>query len=402
MDNPLSDYPANDHKRSPDSRSRPIYLDFQGTTPLDEAVFSSMHPFFAAEFGNPHSMLTSRGAHARNAIAKARREIAALLGTEANTIVFTSGATESNNLALQGLARKKAGDKWHLIVSAIEHSSVMQCALALQKQGVDVSIAPVTRDGIIDPAGIESLFQSHTALVSVMAVNNEIGTIQPFAAIGAACRERGVLFHSDMAQAAGTVPLNLSAAHVDLASISGHKIYGPAGIGALYIRNFDNPPIEALFFGGGQEAGLRSGTLPTPLCVGFGTAALLVSTNRAADEAHLRRLRAKLINILADIQGFFSNGHPEMRIAGNLNFGFEGVSAERLLSFLPKLDLSTVSACLTAKQQNSHVLRAIGQTPERAACSLRLGLGRSTTDADVETAAGLIQLAVVLARSRSK
>jgi cysteine desulfurase len=373
--------------------SRHVYLDNQATTPVDPRVLDAMLPYFREEFGNPHSIQHEMGRRAEAAVERARAEVAALIGAEAREIVFTSGATESNNLAIKGAARF-ARDKHgrdHVVTAATEHKCVLESARRLEAEGFAVTVLPVGRDGHVDLGRLRDALTERTALVSLMAVNNEIGVIAPLAEIGALCRARGVLFHTDAAQAVGKIPLDVEAMAVDLLSISGHKLYGPKGIGALYVRRRPRVRLEPLIDGGGQERGLRSGTLPAPLVVGLGEACAIAGREMAAEAERLLALRRRLHDgLAARLPGVALNGDPERRVAGNLNLSFEGVEAEKLLARLDDVALSSGSACTSASVEPSYVLRALGLPDARANASLRIGLGRFTTAADVDYAVGRI------------
>ncbi|HSR72702.1 MAG TPA: IscS subfamily cysteine desulfurase [Kiloniellales bacterium] len=380
----------------------PIYFDYQATTPCDPRVVETMLPFFHEKFGNPHSVHHRYGHNAESAVETARGHIAELIGAEPREIVFTSGATESNNLAVKGAARFHKPRKPHVIVSAIEHKCVLECARRLESEGVSVTWLPVQADGLVDPEALAAAITEKTALVSIMAVNNEIGVIQPLAEIGALCRERGVLFHSDAAQAVGKIPLDVEAMKIDLLSLSGHKIYGPMGIGALYVRRRPRARIEPLFDGGGQERGLRSGTLPTPLCVGLGEACALAKDEMAAEAERLSALRHRLLSgVTGRLEGVRLNGDATRRIPGNLNLSFEGVDGEALIEEMPEIAVSSGSACTSASVEPSYVLRALGLDDRLARASIRIGLGRFTREADVEAAIEAIVGAVGRLRAKA-
>jgi len=375
----------------------PIYLDFQATTPTDPRVVAAMLPFFTERFGNPHSVQHCFGRDAEAAVERARGQIAGLIGAEAREIVFTSGATESNNLAIKGVARFRKQRRSHLVTCATEHKCVLESCRRLESEGFRVSYLPVGADGLIDLAVLDRAVGEDTALVSVMAVNNEIGVIQPIAEIGRICRERGAAFHCDAAQAVGKIPLDVEAMAIDLLSISGHKLYGPKGIGALYVRRRPRIRLVAMIDGGGQERGFRSGTLPTPLCVGLGEACGLATAGMAEEAARLAGLSRLLLDQLRQwVPELVVNGDLERRIPGNLNIGFRGVDAEALLAAIPEVAISTGSACTSASVEPSYVLRAIGLPDALAA--VRIGLGRFTTTEEVTRAAGLIADAVAAQR----
>lgn len=371
-----------------DNRKKPIYLDYQATTPVDERVVRAMLPYFTEKFGNPHSSGHFFGWEAEEAVAHAREQVARLIGAQSREIYFTSGATESNNLALKGVARFYRKSKNHLITCATEHMCVLDSAFDLEQDGFEVTYLPVGGDGLLDLDQLAGAIGPQTLLVSIMAAHNEIGVIQPLAEIGAICRENKVFFHTDAAQAAGKMVLDVEEMKIDLMSISAHKMYGPMGIGALYVRHRPRVRLTPLFSGGGQEGDLRSGTVPAPLCVGFGQAAEIAGQEMGAEAERLRMLRDRLGGKLtAGIPGIYINGCMDNRLPGNLNLGVPGIDAQRLIAALPDLALSWGSACSAADSTSSHVLAAIGLGEEAARCSLRIGLGRMTTEDEVETAA---------------
>jgi cysteine desulfurase len=366
--------------------ARSAYLDNQATTPMDPRVLDSMMPYFTGRYGNPHSRSHAYGWEAEEHVETARKQIADLIGANSKEIVFTSGATESNNLAIKGVAAYHP-EKKHIITTTTEHKCVLASCRLLQDQGYDVTYLPVGVDGLVSLEQLAKEIRPDTAIVSVMAVNNEIGVIQPIEEIGKLCRSRGVLFHTDAAQAAGKIPLSVE--YIDLMSISGHKLYGPKGIGALYVRR-RNPRVRMrpVIDGGGQERGLRSGTLATPLVVGFGRAAELCMTEMERDSAHIRRLSDKLYNKLTELLPEVTlNGSFAQRYSGNLNLSFSCVEGESLLMGLSKMiAISSGSACTSASLEPSYVLRAIGVDEELAHTSLRFGIGRFTTEEEVDTA----------------
>jgi cysteine desulfurase len=368
--------------------SAPVYLDYQATTPVDRRVLDEMLPWFSEKFGNPGSVTHAYGREAEAAVEQARGEVAALIGADSREIVFTSGATESNNLAMKGAAHfhRELG-KNRVVTVATEHKCVLESARALEREGFGVTVLPVDAQGLVDMAALRAAVDARTAVVSVMAANNEIGVLQPVAEIGALCREKGVLFHTDAAQAVGKVPVDVDAMAIDLLSISGHKIYGPKGIGALYVRRRPRARLAPLFDGGGQERGVRSGTLPTPLCVGLGAAARIAAAERAAEAERLLGLRRRfLAGIRARLPEVRLNGDAERRLPGNLNLSFPGALALQLMQACPGLALSTGSACTAAEVEPSYVLRALGVPEGLAGATLRIGLGRYTTDAEVDFA----------------
>ena len=369
----------------------PVYLDYQATTPTDGRVVAAMLPFFAEKFGNPHSTSHAFGLEAEAAVEKARAEVAGLVGAEAREIVFTSGATESNNLALKGAAAFHEARKNHVVTCATEHKCVLEAARRLEIGGNRLTTLPVGRDGLIDLGRLRDAITEKTVLVSIMAVNNEIGVIQPVAEIGALCRERGAYFHTDAAQAVGKVPIDVDAMNIDLMSISGHKLYGPKGVGVLYVRRRPRVRLVPQIDGGGQERGLRSGTLSPPLCVGLGSACAIAGREMGAEAERLRALRDRLLaDITRRIAGVSVNGNMERRIPGNLNLSVTGVDGVALLTALQDVALSTGSACTSASVAPSYVLKALGLGDALAFSSVRIGLGRFTTEEEVDYAAGRI------------
>ena len=369
--------------------NRPIYLDYQATTPLDERVLDAMLPFFREDFGNPHSVHHAYGQRASDAVEAARAEVAATLGAEPREVIFTSGATESNNTAIKGAAYfHQRFDKRHLITAPSEHKCVLESCKRLEREGFEVTYLPVDRDGLIDPKALAAAIREDTLLVSIMAVNNETGVIQPLERIGAICRERGVLFHTDAAQAVGKIPLDVQAMNIDLLSISGHKLYGPKGIGALYLRRRPRARIEPMMDGGGQERAMRSGTVPTPLAVGLGEACRIAAEEMEGEYARLAALQARLqAGLESAFPALAVNGSLEHRIPGNLNVTVPGgLAAEALIEELESVAVSTASACSSASVEPSYVLTAMGLSEDAAAASLRIGLGRFTTEAEIDTA----------------
>ena len=375
-------------------RNRPIYLDNQATTPCDPRVVTAMLPYFSEAFGNPHSAEHALGREAEAAVERARAEVAALIGASPREIIFTPGATESNNLAIKGAARfaaRMGSPKRRVITVATEHKCVLEATRDLAEEGFEPVFLPVAPDGRLDPAALGAALATPTLLVSVMAANNETGVLHDIAALATLARNCGALFHTDAAQAAGKIPLDVAAQGIDLLSISGHKLYGPKGIGALYVRHRPRVRLAPLISGGGQERGLRSGTLPAPLIVGFGEACRIARAEMAAETARLAALRDRLLaRLRAAIPGIALNGSREHRLAGNLNLAFPGARAETLLADIPDLCLSTGSACSSAAIEPSYVLRAMGIAPEIAAASLRIGIGRFTSAAEIDTAAEML------------
>ena len=371
----------------------PIYLDNQSTTRLDPRVLEAMLPYFTEHFGNPHSTSHVYGRIAAEAIERARSEVAALISADPREIVFTSGATEANNLAVKGAARfarahpRDVKTRDHIVTLPTEHKCVLESCAQLEREGFAVTYLPVEPNGLVALDKLAAALTERTLLVSVMAAHNEIGVIQPLAEIGALCRARGVLFHSDAAQAAGKIPLDVEAMHIDLLSISGHKVYGPKGVGALYVRRRPRVRLLPLIDGGGQERGLRSGTLPTPLCVGLGHAAMIAASEMTGEAARLRGLRDRLYQGLARrVPELSLNGDPERRLAGNLNLTFPGIEAPALIEACPTIAISTGSACTSATVEPSYVLRALGLPDTLANSAIRIGLGRFNTAAEADFA----------------
>jgi cysteine desulfurase len=365
---------------------RPIYLDHHATTPLDPRVLDAMLPFYREEYGNPASVSHAYGWTAAAAVDDARERIAGLLGARTSSIVFTSGATEANNLAIQGVARARRSRRDHLVSVATEHPAVLDVCRALADEGFDFSLVPVGADGLTEVAELAAALTDRTALVSVMAANNEIGVLQPVREIAAVCAERGVVFHTDAAQAAGKIRLTVDELGVDLLSISAHKFYGPKGIGALYVR--PRTRLSPIVHGGGHERGLRSGTLPVALIVGMARALELASEEAEAEAVRLLALRERLFACLVrELEHVRLNGHASRRLPGNLNVAFRGVDGDRLLLALTDVAVSSGSACSTAKPEPSHVLLALGLSKTEAGSSIRIGLGRPTTQGDVDRAA---------------
>jgi cysteine desulfurase len=367
---------------------RLVYLDNHATTPTDPRVVEAMQPYFTQKFGNPHSRDHAFGWEADEAVEKARKQVADLIGADPKEIVFTSGATEANNLAIIGLARFFKGRKGHIVTLATEHKCVLESCRAMEAEGYRVTYLPVDGLGRITPQAIEAAITDDTLLVSVMAAHNEIGVIQPLAEIGALCRSRKVFFHTDAAQAAGKIPLDVEAMKIDLMSLSSHKVYGPMGLGALYVRRRPRVRLAPLIHGGGQERGLRSGTLPTPLCVGMGEAFAIAGREMPGEANRLSALRDRLRDaVTKGLDGVQVNGDMAQRLPGNLNLSFEGVDAARLMGAVSDLAVSSGSACTSASVEPSYVLKALGLSDERAAASIRIGLGRFNTEADVDYAA---------------
>ncbi|MEO0408935.1 MAG: IscS subfamily cysteine desulfurase [Cyanobacteria bacterium P01_A01_bin.135] len=368
--------------------TRPIYLDANATTPVDERVLEAMLPYFTERFGNPSSSLHAYGWEAEAAVTQARQQIAAVINADPSEIVFTSGATEADNLAIKGVAEVYLERGRHMITVQTEHSAVLDPCRYLESLEFEVTYLPVQPDGLLDLSKLEAAFRPDTVLVSVMAANNEIGVLQPLAEIGALCRDHQVLFHTDAAQAVGKVPIDVEAMQIDLMSLTAHKIYGPKGIGALYIRR-RSPRVQvaAQLHGGGQEGGRRSGTLYPPQIVGFAKAVTLAVELMAAEGERLCYLRDRLWQGLADLPGIRCNGSLAQRLPGNLNISVDGVDGQALLLGLqPTLAVSSGAACSSASMAPSHVLKALGHADASAYASIRFGLGRFTTAAQVDQA----------------
>ena len=375
--------------------NRPIYLDNHATTPVDPRVLAAMRPWWEENFANPASVEHAMGRAAEAAVEQARAEVGALVGAEAREIVLTSGATESNNLAIKGAARFAASQgsgRRRIVTTAIEHKCVLESVRDLAAEGFEPVVLPVGPDGLLEPEVLRAAVDEGTLLVSVMAVNNEIGVVQDLPALVAITKGAGALFHTDAAQAAGRVPLDVDAIGADLLSLSGHKIYGPKGIGALYVRRRPRVRLTPLLSGGGQERGFRSGTLAAPLVVGLGEAALLSRLEGAEDAARAAGLRDRFLAVLnARVPGVVVNGSRGHRVAGNLNLTFPGgVDAQRLMAAMPEVCVSTGSACSSASVEPSYVLRAIGLDEGSARASLRVGIGRFTSPAEVDLAAAAL------------
>jgi cysteine desulfurase len=369
----------------------PVYLDYQATTPVDPRVLAAMLPWFTERYGNAASRSHAYGWEAERAVETARSQVAALLGASPREIVFTSGATESNNLALKGVAEALRDKGRHIITQATEHRAVLDTCAHLATQGYRVTVLPVDADGMVTAEQVRAAMDQDTILVSIMAANNEIGVLQPIHAIGTLCRERGVLFHTDAVQAAGKVPLDVRTSPIDLLSVSAHKMYGPKGVGALYVAGSRGIRLTAQMDGGGHERGRRSGTLNVPGIVGMGAACALAQQEMEPESQRLRRLRdllkMRLETSLADVA---LNGAMEPRLPGNLNMLFRGVEGEALMMALGDVAVSSGSACTSHAIEASHVLRAIGRSDDEAHSSIRFGLGRFTNEEEIEYAAARV------------
>jgi cysteine desulfurase len=369
-----------------------IYLDHHSTTPVDPRVLEAMLPYFGDRFGNAASRSHSFGWEAEKAVERARKQVAELAGAAPREIVFTSGATESDNLALKGVMEACRTRGNHIVTVATEHRAILDTVRHLERQGCRATILPPRPDGLIDLDRLRGAIQADTVLVSVMHANNEIGVIQPVREIGAICREKGVLFHTDAAQAFGKVPIRVNEDSIDLMSVSAHKMYGPKGIGALYVRR-RNPRVQlaAQMDGGGHESGMRSGTLNVPAIVGFGEACAICAGEMEAEGARLGELRDRLkLRLQAELDRVFVNGSLDHRLPGNLNMSFASVDGESLIMSLPDVALSTGSACTSATVEPSHVLRALGVGPMLAHSSLRFGLGRFNTAEEMDYVAARV------------
>jgi len=375
------------------SEGRSSYLDFQSTTPLDPRVLDAMMPYMTYEYGNPHSRTHSYGWTTEDAVEISRVQIARLLNADPKEIIFTSGATESNNTALKGVARfYSQKGKSKIITLQTEHKCVLDSCRHLQDEGFEVVYLPVDSDGVVNLNQLHETIDNKTSLVSIMMANNEIGTLQPIKEIGKMCREKGVFFHTDAAQAVGKVKIDVNEMNIDLLSLSSHKIYGPKGIGALFVRRKPRVRLQPLINGGGQERGMRSGTLPPALVVGLGAACELVNKEMESDSKYISRLTEKFRStIMAKISDVKLNGHPELRVPGNLNLSFAYVEGESLIMGLKNLALSSGSACTSASLEPSYVLRAIGVSEDLAHTSIRIGIGKFTTESEIDYALKLVE-----------
>lgn len=386
-----------------DRSQRVVYMDYAATTPVDPRVAAAMAECLTLDgcFGNPSSTGHSIGTAARRRVEEARAQAAQLIGAEVTEITLTSGATESNNLAILGAARFRRDRGAHVITSKTEHKAVLDPCRQLEKEGVRVTYLRPDQLGIIAPQQVAAAFAPDTVLVSLMHANNEIGVIQDIASIGRLCRERGVLLHSDAAQSVGKIPVDVRALNVDLLSFTAHKFYGPKGSGALYVRRRPPLGLTPLMFGGGQEGGLRSGTLATHQIVGLGAACMVARAEAESDAQRLGVLRTRLLAGLESLGGVHLNGHPTQRVAHVLNVSFEGIEGESLIFGLPGLAVSTGSACNSATQEPSYVLRALGRSDALAQGSVRFSLGKFSTAADVDYALRVVREEVVRLRALS-
>ena len=364
----------------------PIYLDYGATTPVDPRVVDAMIPWLREHFGNPASRSHAWGWEAEAIVEKSRAQVAALINADPREIVWTSGATESINLAIKGAAQFYKSRGKHIITVKTEHKAVLDTVRELERQGFEATYLDVQDNGLLDLDKFKEALRADTVLVSVMMVNNEIGVIQDIPAIGAICRERGILFHVDAAQATGKVAIDMATLPVDLMSLASHKTYGPKGIGALYVRRKPRVRLEAQMHGGGHERGMRSGSLPTHQCVGMGTAFELAGLEMADEQERIRALHTKLVSGLTDIEQVFINGDMAKRVPHNLNISFNYVEGESLIMGVKGLAVSSGSACTSASLEPSYVLRALGRSDELAHSSLRMTIGRFTTEAEIDYA----------------
>jgi len=362
----------------------PIYLDYSATTPVDPRVAAKMIPWLTEHFGNPASRSHAYGWEAEQAVEEAREQVAALVNADAKEIIWTSGATESNNLAIKGAAHFYQGKGKHVITVKTEHKAVLDTVRELEREGFEATYLDVQENGLIDLEVLKAAIRPDTILISVMFVNNEVGVVQPIAEIGELCREKGIIFHVDAAQATGKVDIDLEKLKVDLMSFSAHKTYGPKGVGALYVRRKPRVRLEAQMHGGGHERGLRSGTLATHQIVGMGEAFRLAREEMTEENARIRKLRDKLLNGLTDIEATFVNGDVEQRVPHNLNISFAYVEGESLIMAIKDIAVSSGSACTSASLEPSYVLRALGRNDELAHSSIRFSIGRFTTEEEVD------------------
>ena len=379
----------------------PIYLDYSSTNPCDPRVVDAIVPWLREHFGNPASRSHAWGWEAEAAVETAREQVADLIGADPREIVWTSGATESNNLAIKGAAQFYKSRGKHLITVKTEHKAVLDTMRELERQGFEVSYLDVQADGLLSMDVLKAAIRPDTILVSVMHVNNEIGVIQDVTAIGNLCREKGIVFHVDAAQSTGKVEIDLAQLPIDLMSLASHKTYGPKGIGALYVRRKPRIRLEAQMHGGGHERGMRSGTLPTHQCVGMGEAFRIAKLEMAQDNARAQVLRDRLMNGLSDLEQVFLNGHPTQRVPHNLNMSFNFVEGESLIMGIKGLAVSSGSACTSASLEPSYVLRALGRSDELAHSSLRMTIGRWTTEEEIDFAIKTIRENVAKLRDLS-
>jgi cysteine desulfurase len=371
--------------------TQPIYMDNHATTPLDPRALAAMMPYLTTEFGNASSRAHAFGWRAQEAVEKAREKVAHLIGARAQEVVFTSGATESDNMAIRGAAEANREKGDHLITQKTEHKAVLESCKRLEKEGFRVTWLDVGPDGRVDPDAVRRALDDRTVLVSVMLANNEIGSVHDVVAIGRITRERGVLFHTDAVQGIGKVPFSVDEANADLVSLSAHKMYGPKGVGALYVRRQPRARLAHIIFGGGQEKGLRSGTLNVPAIVGFGEACAIAEREMHDESARVSRLRDRLLaGVRARVDGVVVNGGMEHRLPGNLNLSFEHMDGEALLRALSPIAVSSGSTCTAAAMEASYVLKSLGVSDDLAYASVRFGLGRFNTEEEVDFAVELV------------
>jgi len=379
----------------------PIYLDYGATTPCDPRVVDAMIPWLREHFGNPASRSHAWGWEAEEAVEKAREQVADLIGADPREIVWTSGATESTNLALKGAAHFYKDKGKHLITLKTEHKATLDTLRELERQGFDATYLDVKEDGLVDLEALKAAIRPDTILISILYVNNEIGVIQDIPAIGALCREKGILLHVDAAQATGRIEIDMAKLPIDLMSMTAHKTYGPKGIGALYVRRKPRVRLEAQMHGGGHERGMRSGSLPTHQCVGMGEAFRLATLEMSENNAKAKALQQRLLNGLKDIEQVFINGSLEHRVPQNLNMSFNYVEGESLIMGIKGLAVSSGSACTSASLEPSYVLRALGRSDELAHSSLRMTIGRFTTEEEIDYAISTIKHNVAKLRDLS-
>jgi cysteine desulfurase len=387
--------------KQPMTISLPIYLDYSATTPVDPRVAQKMIPYLTEHFGNAASRSHAFGWTTEAAVEEAREQVAALVNCDSRELVWTSGATESTNLALKGAAHFYRDKGKHLVTVKTEHKATLDTMRELEREGYEVTYLDVRPDGLLDLAAFEAALRPDTSVASVMVVNNEIGVIQDVAAIGEICRSRGIIFHADAAQATGKVPVDLAALKVDLMSFSAHKTYGPKGIGALYVRRKPRVRIEAQMHGGGHERGMRSGTLPTHQIVGMGEAFRLARLEMATENERIRMLRDRLWKGLSEIEEVYANGDLEQRIPHNLNVSFNYVEGESLIMAIKDVAVSSGSACTSASLEPSYVLRALGRSDELAHSSIRFTIGRFTTEAEIDYTVDLVKRKIAKLRELS-
>lgn len=379
----------------------PIYLDYQSTTPIDPRVVEKITDVMKNDFGNPHSRSHEYGWKAEETVEIARGHVADLIGANKKEVFFTSGATESNNIAIKGVARFYKEKKNHIITIATEHKCVINSVRDLEQEGFDVTFLPVQKNGLVDLELLEKTITEKTSIVSVMAVNNEIGIIQPLKEIGGLCRKKGAFFHTDAAQAFGKIDIDVEEMKIDLMSISGHKIYGPKGIGAIFVRRKPRVRLKAIISGGGQERGIRSGTLPTSLVAGLGEAARLAKLEMKDNLAHIQKLSDKFYNAIMEIPKIYINGDREKGFPGNLNLSFSGIEGESMIMAIKDLAVSSGSACTSASLEPSYVLHALGVNDDLAHTSIRFGIGKFTTEEEIDYAIELIRSKVQKLRDLS-